>query len=168
MTSSWTAYRLRCYANIIRLQGTRRGGRQANLKGGREWGSQWTALFILEMNKTSYEKRRAKAKTVEWRYYIEVWTKWVPVCRRYFQMPCLKTIPITISLKFIFKQSNGLCNIIIVLDNGLTRNRAWWRHQMKTFSALLAFCAGNSPVPVNSPHKGHWRGALMFSLICAE
>ena len=22
----------------------------------------------------------------------------------------------------------------------------WWRHQMETFSALLAFCAGNSPV----------------------
>ena len=34
-------------------------------------------------------------------------------------------------------------------------------------SALLAICAGNSPVPVNSPHKGQWRGALMFSLICA-
>ena len=43
---------------------------------------------------------------------------------------------------------------------------AWWRHQMETFSALLAICAGNSPVPVNSPHKGRWRGALMFSLIC--
>ena len=42
-----------------------------------------------------------------------------------------------------------------------------WRHQMETFSALLALCAGNSPVPVNSPHKGQWRGALMFSLICA-
>ena len=38
---------------------------------------------------------------------------------------------------------------------------------METFSALLALCAGNSPVPVNSPHKGQWRGALMFSLICA-
>ena len=25
---------------------------------------------------------------------------------------------------------------------------------------------GNSPVPVNSPHKGQWRGALMLSLIC--
>ena len=37
---------------------------------------------------------------------------------------------------------------------------------METFSALLAICAGNSPVPVNSPHKGQWRGALMFSLIC--
>ena len=43
---------------------------------------------------------------------------------------------------------------------------SWWRHQMETFSALLALCAGNSP-PVNSPHKGQWRGTLMFSLICA-
>ena len=43
----------------------------------------------------------------------------------------------------------------------------WWRHQTETFSALLALCTGNSPVPVNSPHKGQWRGALMFSLICA-
>ena len=45
---------------------------------------------------------------------------------------------------------------------------AWWRHQMETFSALLAICAGNSPFPVNSPQKGQWRGALMFSLICAR
>ena len=37
---------------------------------------------------------------------------------------------------------------------------------MGPFSALLALCAGNSPVPVNSPHNGQWRGALMFSLIC--
>ena len=37
----------------------------------------------------------------------------------------------------------------------------WWRHQMETFSALLAICTANSP------HKGQWRGALMFSLICA-
>ena len=45
--------------------------------------------------------------------------------------------------------------------------KPWWRHQMETFSALLALCARNSPVPVNSPHKGQWRGTLMFSLICA-
>ena len=44
---------------------------------------------------------------------------------------------------------------------------SWWRHQMETFSALLALCAGNSPVPMNSPHKGQWRGVSMFSLICA-
>ena len=34
-------------------------------------------------------------------------------------------------------------------------------------SALLALCAGNSPSPVNSPHKGQWRGALAFSFIYA-
>ena len=28
--------------------------------------------------------------------------------------------------------------------------------------------AGNSSVPVNFPHKGQWRGTLMFSLICAR
>ena len=42
---------------------------------------------------------------------------------------------------------------------------AWWRNQMETFSTLLALCAGNSPV--NYHHKGQWRRALMFSLICA-
>ena len=45
--------------------------------------------------------------------------------------------------------------------------RAWWRHQMEAFSELLAICAGIHRSPVNSPHKGQWRGALMFSLICA-
>ena len=38
----------------------------------------------------------------------------------------------------------------------------WWRHQMKTFFTSLTLCAGNSP------HKGQWRGALIFSFICAS
>ena len=50
----------------------------------------------------------------------------------------------------------------------LCYNIPWWRHQMETFPAVLALCAGNSPVPVNSPHKVQWRGALVFSLICAR
>ena len=29
----------------------------------------------------------------------------------------------------------------------------WWRHQMETFSALLALCAGNSPVSGEFPSK---------------
>ena len=48
------------------------------------------------------------------------------------------------------------------------RKTPWWRHQMKTFSALLAlFVWWIHRSSVNSPHKGQWRGALMFSLICA-
>ena len=36
------------------------------------------------------------------------------------------------------------------------QGRQWWRHQMETFSAILALCEGNPTVT----------GALMFSLIC--
>ena len=53
-----------------------------------------------------------------------------------------------------------------ILPHRWSTNSKWWRHQMETFSALLALCAGNSPVPVNSPHKGQWRGTFMFPLIC--
>ena len=37
-----------------------------------------------------------------------------------------------------------------------------WKHFPRNWS----FVGGDSPVPVNSPHKGQWRRALMFSLIC--
>ena len=37
---------------------------------------------------------------------------------------------------------------------------------MEFISALLALCAEIHVSPVNSPHKGQWHGALMFSLIC--
>ena len=41
-------------------------------------------------------------------------------------------------------------NIVLVIVFDVTD--PWWRHQMETLSALLAICAGNSPVPVNSSH----------------
>ena len=42
----------------------------------------------------------------------------------------------------------------------------WWRHQMGTFSALLAICAGHSPVTGEFPaHSPVTRS--MFVLICA-
>ena len=36
-----------------------------------------------------------------------------------------------------------------------------WRHHIETFPALLALCAGNPAVTVNSPHKGQWCGVLI-------
>ena len=44
---------------------------------------------------------------------------------------------------------------------------SWWRHQMETFPRYWSFVRGIHRSPMNSPHKGQWRGALMFSLICA-
>ena len=43
----------------------------------------------------------------------------------------------------------------------------WWLHQMGTFSALLALWIFRVTGPVNSPHKGQWREALVLSLISA-
>ena len=43
----------------------------------------------------------------------------------------------------------------------------WWRHQMDTFSALLAPLCGEFTGHRWIPHKGQWRGVLMFSFICA-
>ena len=64
-------------------------------------------------------------------------------------------------------QKQGLRTIVLIYKLiWSVLEYSWWRHLMETFSALLALCAGNSPVPVNSTHKGLWRGALMFSLIC--
>ena len=37
-------------------------------------------------------------------------------------------------------------------DN-VTHTDAWWHHQMETFSTLLAFCEGNSPVTVELPSQ---------------
>ena len=38
---------------------------------------------------------------------------------------------------------------------------------METFQRYWPFVWGIHRSPMNSPHKGQWRGALMFSLICA-
>ena len=39
--------------------------------------------------------------------------------------------------------------------------------KLKHFPRYWQFVRRIHRSPVNSPHKGHWRGALMFSLICA-
>ena len=44
----------------------------------------------------------------------------------------------------------------------------WWRHNMMTSSNGNIFRVTGPLSPVNSPHKGQWRGALMFSLIRAQ
>ena len=45
---------------------------------------------------------------------------------------------------------------------------SWWRHQLETFSALLAICAGNSPVPGEFPTQRPVTRRFDFSLICAR
>ena len=84
------------------------------------------------------------------RAWAKSWHDWIIIC--YVRATCiLFEIFALWSHKYLMKYSPD--------------RYAWWRHQIETFSALLALCAGK--LPVNSPHKGQWRGELMFSLICA-
>ena len=54
---------------------------------------------------------------------------------------------------------------------GTLRLRSGWSHddviKWKHFPLYWPFVRGIHRSLVNSPHKGQWRGALMFSLICA-
>ena len=86
--------------------------------------------------------------------------------QKYFLAWILETCIQFVTCVFFYGDvPTGAIHIVQVNSLALLRPQAWWRHQMETFSASLALCAVNSPVPVNSPHKGQWRGALMFSLI---
>ena len=42
-----------------------------------------------------------------------------------------------------------------------------WRYKIATFSVISVLCEGNPLVTGGSPRTGQWRGALLFSLICA-
>ena len=78
----------------------------------------------------------------------------LPAC--WFFMFCLTVfaqIYEICSTKELMSLANHCYNFLLV-------EVPWWRYQMETFSALLALCAGNSPV--NSPHKCQWCGSLMF------
>ena len=61
-----------------------------------------------------------------------------------------------------------LCYVLMWFGIGqLNSNLSWWRHQMETFSALLAICAGKSPVPGESPAQRPVTQRFHVSLICA-
>ena len=47
--------------------------------------------------------------------------------------------------------SGSLHNVVSWTGSSAKENWPWWRHQMETFSALLAICAGNSPVTGEFP-----------------
>ena len=53
-------------------------------------------------------------------------------------------------LLYIHTKTSNECDVLLFCYSDPII-AAWWRHQMKTFSALLAFCAGNSPVPGEFP-----------------
>ena len=58
--------------------------------------------------------------------------------------------------------SSSWIHVILASDTCHHDDVIKWKH----FPRYWPFVRGIHRSPVNSPHKGQWRGALMFSLIC--
>ena len=59
----------------------------------------------------------------------------------------MHNLPMPVSLLFLRQSRAGDGRIV----PEILPFASWWRHQMETFSTLLAICAGNSPVPGEFP-----------------
>ena len=62
---------------------------------------------------------------------------------------------------YIIRRTHGWYVLLIILIHD---DVIKWKH----FPRNWPFVRGIHRSPVNSPHKGQWRGALVFSLICAR
>ena len=65
--------------------------------------------------------------------------------RLFVFLECLTWVDTYMVLNFVY------CFLFMPTFSCWYGDSSWWRHQMETLSALLAICAGNSPVPGESP-----------------
>ena len=74
------------------------------------------------------------------------------LCSRFSIIPCLFDCPIrcTHHAQYAFHWSDS---VHFLIPPVITYCNSWWRHQMETSSALLALCAGNSPVAGEFPSQ---------------
>ena len=129
--------------------------------------------ILIEIHTFSFKEMHLKMLSGKWRPFCLGLNVLTPlVLRTRFPLELFsKYLPLTLeddyfSEKLILRKLSLEHIHFFLIPQILHVTTSWWRHQMGTFSALLAICAGNSRSPVNSPHKGQWRRALMFSLIC--
>ena len=84
---------------------------------------------------------------------------------------CFRSLLGNESLSFLELEWREAFPLLLISTGGECANSmtgVWWRHEMKTLPRYWPSVRGIHRSPVNSPHKGQWRGALMFSLICAR
>ena len=105
-------------------------------------------------------RRRQYFANVKWKIFdhqamiAEFWLWWVLVWLRMFRLlhsPHLVAAGLTVGMRHT-------CICWCHHDDVIK-----WKHLPRYWP----FVRGIHRSPVNSPHKGLWRGALMFSLICA-
>ena len=87
---------------------------------------------------------------------------------------CMNVVWISTSSDSLGKMRFTISGRIPTSDNmpalktwGKNKNNTWWRHQMETFSALLALCAGNSPVTGEFPSQRPVKWSLNTQMLIA-
>ena len=106
--------------------------------------------------------------------YLKRATVWFPMntCN-YWSEPSLTEGPAQHMMMYIVYSMvllgfRLLCGYITFISE--TMGIIYWYHddvmKWKHFPRYWPFVQGIHRSPVNSPHKGQWRGALMFSFIC--
>ena len=108
-----------------------------------------------------------KSETCEITKSSPPWMKWQPFHKRYLQMHFRECNVLYFDWNFIeaFSLGSNWQYLSIGWDYsapshweepaleraGSENVQSWWRHQMETYSALLAICAGNSPATGEFP-----------------
>ena len=110
----------------------------------------WSTVNWTPENKLKWNLNRNLYIFVQENTFENVACKWPPFC---------------LGLNVLIVNWMPYCSRVYDMFPSLVIS--WWRHQMETFRRYWPFVRGIHGSPVNSPHKGQWRGALVFSLICA-
>ena len=73
--------------------------------------------------------------------------------RRHSFLHLKALVLLQVSIFSHIKTCDSRCSVqmTFVRRSSVIKRLSWWRYQMETFSALLAICAGNSPVPGEFP-----------------
>ena len=99
----------------------------------------YTVVVIYSFQPTLYMADKSSViclSNLHWRhnmYWSKSWS-WMIDWHPFRSMPIIWT--------GLYIRTNHVCNL---------QHESWWRHKMETFSALLAICAGNSPVTGEFP-----------------
>ena len=128
------------------------------------WSCRWWLIAKI-LSRNTFEIVVYKMPTIFWFQCVNMLIK---ACGRIYRWPRDKIHKISDIL-----QSAANTNYNTIFPRFLSTcveevicYQPWWRHQMETFSALLALCAGNSPVTGEFPSQRPvtWSFNILFDL----
>ena len=121
--------------------------------------------FNIKMSSYQYRKSHGGDKTILWSSYLHNGISYTGKMTSLYWIRTQVFFFIYFFINLHFSQVMVKCKQSV--SHELVELMLWWRHQMETFSALLALCAGNSPVTGEfSLHRSLMRSFDVFFHLC--